>query len=49
MIHLGSLVKVDPIIAKNNSSYVLEMGLMDLSGFEVQNLDEILLHVETVE
>lgn len=36
-------------MTKNKATHILEMGSMDLSGFEVEKLDESFVHIETVE
>lgn len=46
---MGTLEKVDPASTKDKAHYILEMGTMDISGFEVKDLNETFLHVETVE
>lgn len=47
-VQLGNLQKVNPAITKDKANYILEMGTMDISGFEVKDLNETFLHVETV-
>lgn len=44
-MQLGCLEKIQPTNSKDKTTYILEMGSMDIAGHEVQNLDEQFLHV----
>lgn len=38
-MHLGSLIKIDPLKNKDKANYILEIGNTDILGFDVQNLE----------